>query len=176
MGSLKLEQMITFLLDTPMFGDLDADELSQVVHIMEVQKFGAGEVVFEERSTGDAWFVVYSGEVEVLKRSGGESRRVVRLGERACFGEMAILDGSTRSATVRALSDVKVFRFPRAAFGGLLTEGNIAAYKLVHQIALVLAARQRQTTRRLVELLGEEDAQAVRRGIEPLVHHSAVTE
>jgi CRP-like cAMP-binding protein len=169
--------MITFLLDTPMFGDLDASELSQIVHIMQVRTLAAGAEVFREREPGDAWYVVFDGEVEVLKASaGGEPRRVTLLGPKACFGEMAILDGSPRSASVRAVSDTTAFRFPRAAFNELLSAGTLAAYKLVHQIALVLVSRQRSTTRRLVELMAEEDASAVRRGLAPLVERSAVTE
>ncbi|MCB9669346.1 MAG: cyclic nucleotide-binding domain-containing protein [Alphaproteobacteria bacterium] len=169
--------MITFLLDTPMFGDLDASELSQIVHVMQVRTLPAGAQVFREGEPGDAWYVVFDGEVEVLKAGrGGSDRRVTTLGPRACFGEMAILDGSPRSATVRTTRPTTAFRFPRMEFNGLLSAGTLAAYKLVYQIALVLVARQRSTTRSLVELMAEDDATLVRQGLAPLVEQSAVTE
>ncbi len=147
---LTLEQIITFLLDAPLFGDLDSAELSRIVHILQVKPIRADQTLFQEGDAGDAWYVIYDGEVEVTK-----GRRVIaRLGRGACFGEIAILDGSPRSASVRVVTEGTAFRFPRVAFSELLADGNLAAFKLVHGIALVLAARQRATTTRLVEVLG----------------------
>jgi CRP-like cAMP-binding protein len=167
-AELTLEQIINFLLDAPMFGDLDSAELSRIVHIMQVKPLREGQLVFQEGDPGDAWYVVYSGQLEVLKGK----RVIATLTRASCFGEIAILDGSPRSATVRAVTDGTAFRFPRAAFAELLADGNRAAYKLVHQIALVLAARQRTTTSRLVEVLGGGDEGP----LAALVHESAVRE
>ncbi len=175
-AGLTLEEIINFLLDSPMFGDLDATELSQIVHFMQVQRLREGGVVFHEGDAGDAWYIVYEGEVEVLKDSAGSPRRVAVLGPRGCFGEMAILDDSPRSATVRALTDVTAFRFARVDFSRLLADGNLAAYKLVYQIALVLVSRQRRTTQRLVELYDEPQPEQVRPTIEPIIDVSSVAE
>lgn len=172
----SLGEMIHFLLDTPMFGDLSATELSQIVHIMQVRSIEPGAWVFRESEPGDAWYVVHSGEVEVLKNAGEGTRVVARLGPRACFGEMAILDGSPRSASVRAVGPVSAFRVPRVEFDELLAKGTLAAYKLIHQIALVLVSRQRQTTTRLVELLHEDSPAVVRQGLRPIVSRSTVAE
>lgn len=176
MADLSLEQIINFLLDAPMFGDLDATGLSQIVHIMQVQQLHPGEYVFHEGEPGDAWYVLHDGEVEVLKKTPGGPRVIARLGARACFGEMGILDGSPRSASVRAVGDAVAFRFPRVSFNDLLANGNLAAYKLVYQIALVLVARQRQTTSQLVGLMETDDAEEMRDGIEPIVDRSSVAE
>ncbi len=175
MTNLTLEEIITFLLDAPMFGDLDPTQLSQVVHIMQVQGLRPGQVVFREGDAGDAWYVLYEGEIEVLKDSTLERKVVARLGPLSCFGEMAILDGSTRSATVRALGHATAFRFPRSDFARLLAEDNLAAYKLIHQMALVLVARQRDTTAQLAELLEGTDDE-LRARIGPIVGASVVAE
>ena len=66
---------------------------------------------------------------------------------------MAILDGSMRSATCKAIDEATVFRFPRDKFTELLDNENLAAYKLVFQMARVLALRQRALTAAVVELL-----------------------
>lgn len=171
-----LGEIIHFLLDTPMFRDLTTPELTQVVHIMQVRSLEAGECVFRESDPGDAWYVVYQGEVEVHKDAGEGPRIVANLGPRTCFGEMAILDGSPRSATVRAVTPTIAFRVPRDAFEGLLARDTLGAYKLIHQIALVLVARQRQTTRRLVELLHQDSPAVVRQGLRPIVSRSTVAE
>jgi CRP-like cAMP-binding protein len=160
-----------------MFGDLDPAELSQIVHILQIRFVRAGHVVFRQGQPGDAWYVVFEGAVEILSEEpdGGERSLAVN-GPPACFGEMAILDGSPRSATARAVESSTVFCFPRADFQQLLESGNLAAYKLVYHMAQVLAARQRQTTSRLVETLrsrGDDDAFE---GLRPIVHESSRAE
>lgn len=180
-GTLNLEHILGFLLETPMFGDLDPVELSQIVHIMQVQHTRAGKVLFYENAPGAAWYVVYEGEVEVLKGDEetvveGTPERIALLGPKSCFGEMAILDGSPRSATVRSHTDATLFRFPRDAFQGLLSDDNLATYKLVYQMARVLVARQRQTTLRLMSLLEEHEEHSVREGLAPLVEAASPSE
>lgn len=177
-AELTLEQIIAFLVDAPMFGDLDSNELSQVVRIMQVQQLRPGQWVFREGDPGDAWYVVYEGEVEVVKETDATSgeRVIAILGRRACFGEMAILDGSPRSASVRATRALTAFRFPRQQFSKLLADGNLAAYKLVYQISLVLVSRQRRTTHRLVELLAATDQEGLVDGLTPIVDQSSVAE
>jgi CRP-like cAMP-binding protein len=174
--ALTLEQIVTFLLDAPMFGDLDEEELSQIVQIMQVQHLDPGQSVFEEGDPGDAWYLLYEGEVEVVKSTSDGPRAIAILGRRACFGEMAILDGSPRSASVRATQPITVMRFPRSDFTELLLKGTLAAYKLVHQIALVLVSRQRRTTSRLVELMTADDPGRMREGLTPIVQQSSVAE
>ena len=95
------ERLITFLLETPMFDNLDPTEIMEIIHIVEVEQYQAGDIVFSEGDAGDAWFVLYSGAVEVLKHGAAGEKKITELGPRACFGEIAILDGSPRSATIR---------------------------------------------------------------------------
>lgn len=174
--SITLEEIINFLLEAPMFGDLDPTELSEVVHIMQVQRLRPGQHIFREGDPGDAWYVLFEGQVEVVKDRASGASVIAELGPRSCFGEMAILDGSPRSAAVRAKTDAKAFRFPRVDFNELLKDGNLAAYKLIYQMALVLVARQRQTTSRLAEIMRVDGGAVVTEGIRPIVDTSAIAE
>lgn len=175
-SSITLEEIVRFLLAAPMFGDLDAGELSEIVHIMQIQRLRPKQAVFREGDRGDAWYVVYDGRVEVLKDSGFDNSVIAVLGEGACFGEMAILDGSTRSATVRATENATLFGFPRDEFDELLEEGNLAAYKLVHQMARVLAKRQRETTASLAEMMDTTPAPPFGDEVGSIVRESSVSE
>ncbi|MCB9685669.1 MAG: cyclic nucleotide-binding domain-containing protein [Alphaproteobacteria bacterium] len=175
MAEIPTEQILRFLQDAPMFGDLDEEELAHLVQITQIQRLGVGDWVFREGDPGDAWYVVFDGEVEVVKEMKDGVRIIAVLGKRACFGEMAILDGSPRSASVRATRDSVVFRFARTQFSALLASGNLSAYKLVHQMALVLVSRQRRTTHRLAELLGAVDT-GLRERLGPLMDQSSVAE
>lgn len=154
--NITLEHIINFLLETPMFEDLSAGELSQVVHIMQMQRFRDGQQIFSEGDHGDSWYVLFSGQARVTKSSPfGPDREVAVLSSHACFGEMAILDGSERSAAVTADGSCMLFRFPRRPFLQLLDEGNLGAFKLVHGMARVLCQRQRYLTNQLSELMEE---------------------
>lgn len=156
MTSITLEQIISFLLDAPMFAGLDPHELSQIVHILQVQRVRPGVAIFREGDAGDAWYVIFDGEADVYKSSEFlPNQHILSLGQRACFGEMAMIDHSPRSATVIARTECTVLRFPRTDFEALLAKGNLAAYKLVHEIAKVLTARARTTTQRLSDALAD---------------------
>jgi CRP/FNR family cyclic AMP-dependent transcriptional regulator len=159
MTTITLEQIITFLLEAPMFGDLDPGQLSEVVHIMQVRRVRDGQPIFREGDPGDAWYVIFEGGADVTKNNDfGPPKVISQIGPRACFGEMAILDHSPRSATVVARGETTVFRFPRDAFEALLAEDNLAAYKLVYQIAKVLTVRARNTTQQLADALADRAA------------------
>jgi len=69
---------------------------------MEVIRLQEGEEVFHEGTSGDSWYVIFEGEVRVLKDADTEAEsEIARLGHGKCFAEMAILDGMPRSASVR---------------------------------------------------------------------------
>jgi CRP/FNR family cyclic AMP-dependent transcriptional regulator len=175
-AAITLEEIINFLLAAPMFGDLDPSELAEVVHIMQIQRMREGQVVFREGDPGDGWYVIFDGTVEVVKETEIGSRSVAKLGSPACFGEMAVLDGSQRSATVRTLSSVTAFRFPRLDFQGLIDDNNLAAFKLVYQMALVLAARQRKTTNKVSKMLMVDGDVDYREGLNPILDEASLAE
>lgn len=170
------ERLITFLLETPMFEKLDPSEIQEIIHIVEVEHYKSGDVVFSEGDAGDAWFVLYRGAVEVLKHGATGEKKIAELGPQSCFGEISILDGSPRSATIHAAEDSVVFRVPRAAFGALLDENHLVAYKLLHHMAILLAERQRSTTLRLSELLSASEVPELHEGILGIVGESSVRE
>lgn len=139
-----------------MFGDLDPAQLSEIVHIMQVRRIRDGHTIFKEGDPGDAWYVIFEGEADVSKANEGRPEKVIaHIGAHACFGEMSILDHSPRSASVKACGDATVLRFPRDAFEALLAEDNLAAYKLVHEMAKVLTVRARKTSQELAKALAD---------------------
>jgi len=151
---ISLDAVIGFLVTSPMFAALDPEERAEVVRIMEIQRLQQGEEVFHQGDAGDAWYVVFEGQVEVTTASpsGGE-RQVAVLEVGAGFGEMALLDGAPRSATVRAASAATLFRFRRQPFQELLDEANLGAYKLILAMAREMSPRLRRMTAQVAELL-----------------------
>lgn len=177
--SLTLEQVIEFLLETPLFEDLNAGELGEVVRVMQIQRVRPEHAIFKEGDAGDAWYVIYEGEAEVEKRDPfSPKRKVATLESHACFGEMAILDDSPRSASVIARTDVTLFRFPSVPFQDLLDEDNLAAFKLVHAMARTLCVRQRRLNQQLTDLIqeSETDTLGLRSRVGPMLDASSISE
>ena len=170
------ERLITFLLETPMFEKLEPSEMMEIIHIVEIVEYKAGDIIFREGDTGDAWGVVYRGAIDVLKQGATGEKKITELGPQACFGEISILDGSPRSATIRVAEESVVLRVPRKTFTDLIDSNHLVAYKLLHQMAVLLAERQRSTTLRLSELLGATEINEVQNGIRRIVGEASVRE
>jgi len=173
-AKIPRERMITFLLETPFFEKLEPTELMEIIHIVEVDEYQAGDTIFNEDDTGDAWYIVYRGLIDVLKNGSAGEMKIAEIGPKGCFGEMSVLNGLPRSATIRAAEDSMVLRVKRDAFGKLIEEDHMVAYKLMHEMAILLAERQHTSTTKLSVLLDETDVGNIQNGIRNIVGESSV--
>jgi hypothetical protein len=96
----------------PLFDAIDGDALATLADRTDEVAFAADETVVREGEVGDVLFVVMAGSV-VVERDG---RKVAELGPGAAFGELALLDGEPRHATVRTRTKARMLRLPRAMF------------------------------------------------------------
>src|SRR4029453_14222214 len=101
------------------------EELRSVAGRCRRLHYAAGERIIEEGAAGDSFFVVDRGEVEVSKDMGGARRTLARLMEGQFFGEMALLTGEKRAATVVAATDVDLFTLDKTGFHDVMV-GNPA--------------------------------------------------
>jgi serine/threonine protein phosphatase PrpC/CRP-like cAMP-binding protein len=138
-SALDIIGRIDALQQIPLFRHLDYAELVKVLNATEVETFEAGAVIISEEEAGDEFYVVLSGEVEVSK--GG--RALTTLGEKAHFGEMALVDRSPRSASVMALVDTRTLSLDRRAFFGLVKREPVLSSKLLWSFVQVLSHRLR---------------------------------
>ncbi|OOZ42449.1 cyclic nucleotide-binding domain-containing protein [Solemya elarraichensis gill symbiont] len=167
-----LEPVMIFLLGTPFFEKLQPEELQEIIHLVEKVAFLKGDTVFNEGDPGDAWYVVYKGAVDVLKNG----QKITTIESQDCFGEMSILDKLPRSATVQASVDSVLLRITSEVFDQLIKEKKLVAYKLVHEMAILLSNRQRASTEKLSELIGHEDINNVHTEMRNIVEKSSVRE
>lgn len=119
----------------PLFEDLDVAELRSIAAAMHEATVAAGGVVTAEGGPADAFFVIESGEAEVLV--GGESRGALVAGDH--FGEIALLLGSDRTATVRASSELRCFALTPWDFRTLVEGEPSIAWKTLQAMAARLA-------------------------------------
>ena len=110
-----------FLKQIPVFSQLTDDKLGQISNLITKQKFNKDAVILSEHETGSTFFIVIKGKVK-LSRASEEGNEVVltTLSESDFFGEMSLLDGSSRSATVTAIEDSDLLIMRRKEFINLL--------------------------------------------------------
>jgi len=125
-----------------LFQTLSDAELHTVASRLRPLHYAAGERIIEEGTAGDSLFLVDRGQVRVLRRLGGTPREIARIGEGECFGEMAMLTGQQRTATVVASTDVDVFMIDKAGFQDILAGNPDVAV----DISALLAARRAALT------------------------------
>ena len=88
-----------------------------------INEYDVGHVIFEEGSTGRELYVVLDGQVEIAKINGTSKTVIVTLGKGEFFGEMAVIDGSSRSATATAAAPkTRVMRINHARFVYLVSQ------------------------------------------------------
>jgi small-conductance mechanosensitive channel/CRP-like cAMP-binding protein len=121
-----------------LFRPLSDEELKLAASRFRQQHYAAGERLIEEGDAGDSFFVIDRGEVEVTKRLGHKTRNLARLMEGQFFGEMALLTGEPRSATVVASTDVDVFTIDKPGFHEVLVKNPAIAV----DISAILSDRQ----------------------------------
>ena len=113
-----------------------------------ITAFGVDDVIFEEGSTGRELFVVLDGEVEIAKMNGASKTSIIKLGKGEFFGEMAVIDGSARSATaIASAPDTKVMRINHARFVYLVSQQPAFALMVMDALSKRLRASNAVTYR-----------------------------
>jgi len=89
----------------PLFSDLPSEAFIALFERCPLRRFASGARILEQGSVGTAFFVVCEGQVRVLREEGGVERELALLQEGAFFGEMALLSGAPRTASVESASE-----------------------------------------------------------------------
>jgi len=123
-ASAEIEQLVQFLKNVKLFAELSPDSLAKLGACLKTADFPAGEVIVREGAPGVSMYIIKSGAVEVRKKdpSTGIDFLVARLKAGAAVGEMSLLTGKPRSATVTTVEPTVVFTLTRADFRSLLTQ------------------------------------------------------
>lgn len=134
-----MDAMTRLLRSVPLFQALSTRELGEVRRAGEDVQFPEGATIVTEGLLAGDFYLVLTGQAEVTIH--GRRRRLLEPGD--YFGEMSVLDGGPRSATVRALSRVTALRLGRREFLQLLDrEGSIG-----RKILVVMSERLRAAER-----------------------------
>jgi CRP/FNR family cyclic AMP-dependent transcriptional regulator len=124
----------------PLFADLNRREIAKVARLFKERRFAAGETVVKEGSGGAAFFLIDSGEATVSV--GGRPRPPLKPGD--YFGEIALIDGGSRTATVTAASDLICWGLTYWDFRPLVQQNAAIGWKLLQSLAKKLRVAERE--------------------------------
>jgi CRP-like cAMP-binding protein len=131
------------LASLPLFEGFSKRKLRKLARRAQFAVYARGEEIVSTGGPGDAFFVVLSGSA---RARGKPAARTLRTGD--SFGEMALLDGGPRSATVVATSEVQVMRIPREAFLDLAKDEPALTASLLAQLGARVRELEGQAARR----------------------------
>ena len=134
-----VKEDVEFLKNVPILSDLEPVDLETIARVGMRKKYKKGSIILLEEEAGAALFVIVTGKVKIV-RMDDDGREVILsiLGESDFFGEMAILDGLARSASVVAITKSELFMIHRRDF-----------LKLLHDFPAVAIALLKELTNRL---------------------------
>ena len=144
---------LNLLAKIPLFADLPANELDRILSVLNVKELIDREILFREGDTGEHFYLVMAGELEVLMAAGQMEElqlNIMRAGEH--FGEMSlILPGGHRTATVRARGAVTLLSLSRAQFLDLTQKYPELSTSMVRVLSQRLDNTNTQTFHDLTE-------------------------
>jgi CRP/FNR family cyclic AMP-dependent transcriptional regulator len=106
-----------------------------------INEYDLADVIFEEGSSGRELYVVLEGKIDIVKITGAGKTLIVTLGKGEFFGEMAVIDGSSRSATaIAAAPKTKVMRINHARFVYLVSQQPAFALMIMDALSKRLRA------------------------------------
>src|SRR3954464_10346272 len=141
------EQLVQFLKNVKLFAELGPDSLAKLGTCLKIAEFPPAEVIVREGAPGVSMYIIKSGLVEVRKKdpATGIDFLVAQLSAGAAVGEMSLLTGKPRSATVSTVQPTVVFTLTRADFRNLLTQHPEISLGL----ARILAERLQDATKQV---------------------------
>jgi CRP/FNR family transcriptional regulator, cyclic AMP receptor protein len=141
-GVVNRSEIAKQLQAVPLFSGLTKKELGVVGGVAKEVSASPGDVLAKEGESGVGFFLIVTGTARVVV--GGRTRR--RLGSGDTFGEIALLDGGPRTATVVAETEMSLLGITAWAFKSLLTEYPSITLKLLEEVASRLRASSSSVT------------------------------
>ena len=139
----------------PIFSKLSGQEVGRILRITEEIAVPMGSNVFEPGGPADSFYIILDGRVDIRfpSANGGAPTVIATLSNRSVFGEMSFLGKRPRSGFAVALEETRLNRVNGEEFRALLEKGDLAAYKVIHNFAMLIGSRLRRVENELLRVL-----------------------
>jgi len=144
----KQERIFELLAAAGLSKDMSRDELTALVRLAEEKRFSKGAAIIRENSKTRDLYIIQEGKVSIQLKIPvelGKDEVIYTMRDGQIFGELALVDGSPRSASVKAEGEVVVFCFDYGRLSALLDERPRIGYILMRNMATIIANRVRNT-------------------------------
>ncbi len=137
----ELQHRIDALRSVALFAQLTDDECARVAEHLVYAPFAAGDVLTRQGAVAHWLYIILGGEAEVVRQDDSGAQRVLaRLKPGDFFGEMGLLTGEPRTASVQAVSDIECYRLDKTGLAEIMAERPAIA----EELSAILAARSQQ--------------------------------
>ena len=135
------------------FSYLSQEQMEKIMTYIEPIELNPGEILFEEGEDGDYVCFIISGSLEILKMTTWQNLTTVitTLYEGSCIGEMALIDHSPRSATIRACEKTKLAILTQKAFDVMVESEPKLGVNILKGVAQTISDNLRHTTDKLAD-------------------------
>ena len=131
-----MERVREALKNIPIFEELPEESISKIVNAGNIIKYKKDDIILIENDEGSSLFWILKGRVKVVRMSDDGKEVILNiLGENEFFGEMSVLDGYTRSASVIAMDNAELFILRRNTFLKLLRDYPDITIKIIQTIS-----------------------------------------
>lgn len=149
--TIQGSRLIDIIMDIPFFAMLDSNELAVVAKHMNFYEVTKGQILFREGDRGDSICFVIDGALDVYKEmpAPGKPVRIATVTKNKSFGEMAVIDEFTRSATVAARSDAAIVSLTKKGFDSIMNENPKVGAAILKKVATLVSMNLRRTSAQL---------------------------
>jgi CRP-like cAMP-binding protein len=157
------EAIIGCLSGITIFADLDTTELNIISEHMHVSRLESDDIVFNEGDPGDKMYFIVDGTLDVLKTLNGHLEKKIAVhAPGGSIGEMAVIGGFSRTATVKASSDATLLTLSRRRLNQICELHPKIGVKILMAIARLLSNHLRDTSQELLEFISPIEPNASR--------------
>ena len=148
------EEIAEILKNIHIFANLSPIERAKIAKFFRQQDYEPKSKIVKEGESGDRMFVIKMGAVKIAKElTDTEEKVLANLVDGDCFGEMALMDGSPRSASVYAISKVTMLELYRVSLMEMFDKEPKLSVKVLYNLAKILAERVRETGDKIRDIL-----------------------
>ena len=135
LDALELMRKKHFVDKVDLFAGLEEKDRSMIAECLEESTYAMDESIVRQGDSGDSMFFIRQGDIKVMLEKFGQVKEVARLGPGSFFGEMALLTGENRTATVISNNDAEIFELRKEPFSAVLLSNSAIANIIAEKVS-----------------------------------------